>query len=87
MVNRALFVIDVIGDMNAIKEANTLGIPVVAIVDTNANPTLVDYVIPGNDDAIKGVQLLLDYVRAAIAEGATSTKTVEKAEKTDSKEK
>ncbi|PIZ61223.1 30S ribosomal protein S2 [Candidatus Saccharibacteria bacterium CG_4_10_14_0_2_um_filter_41_11] len=83
----ALFVIDVIGDMNAIKEANTLGIPVVAIVDTNANPTLVDYVIPGNDDAIKGVQLLLDYVRAAIAEGATSTKTVEKAEKTDSKEK
>jgi len=83
----AVFVIDVIGDMNAIKEANTLGIPVVAIVDTNANPTLVDYVIPGNDDAIKGVQLLLDYVRAAIAEGATSTKTVEKAEKTDSKEK
>lgn len=83
----AVFVIDVIGDMNAIKEANTLGIPVVAIVDTNANPTLVDYVIPGNDDAIKGVQLLLDYVRAAIAEGAISTKTVEKAEKTDSKEK
>ena len=82
----ALFVIDVIGDMNAIKEANTLGIPVVAIVDTNANPTLVDYVIPGNDDAIKGVQLILDYVRAAIAEGATSNKTVETIEKTDTKE-
>ncbi len=82
----ALFVIDVIGDMNAIKEANTLGIPVVAIVDTNANPTLVDYVIPGNDDAIKGVQLILDYVRVAIAEGATSNKTVETIEKTDTKE-
>ena len=82
----ALFVVDVIGDMNAIKEANTLGIPVVAIVDTNANPTLVDYVIPGNDDAIKGVQLILDYVRAAIAEGATSNKTVETIEKTDTKE-
>ncbi|MEI7918056.1 MAG: 30S ribosomal protein S2 [Candidatus Saccharibacteria bacterium] len=82
----ALFVIDVIGDMNAIKEANTLGIPVVAIVDTNANPTLVDYVIPGNDDAIKGVQLILDYVRAAIAEGAVSNKTVETIEKTDTKE-
>ena len=82
----ALFVIDVIGDMNAIKEAKTLGIPVVAIVDTNANPTLVDYVIPGNDDAIKGVQLILDYVRAAIAEGATSNKTVETIEKTDTKE-
>ena len=83
----ALFVIDVIGDMNAIKEAKTLGIPVVAIVDSNANPTLVDYVIPGNDDAIKGVQLILDYVRAAIAEGATSNKPVEKAEATDKKEK
>ena len=82
----ALFVVDVIGDMNAIKEANTLGIPVVAIVDTNANPTLVDYVIPGNDDAIKGVQLILDYVRVAIAEGATSNKTVETIEKTDTKE-
>ncbi len=82
----AVFVIDVIGDMNAIKEANTLGIPVVAIVDTNANPSLVDYVIPGNDDAIKGVQLILDYVRAAIAEGATTNKTVETTEKTDTKE-
>lgn len=84
----ALFVIDVIGDMNAIKEANTLGVPVVAIVDTNADPSLIDYVIPGNDDAIKGVQLLLDYVRAAIADGATtSKKTVEKVEETDTKEK
>ncbi|HUC96548.1 MAG TPA: 30S ribosomal protein S2 [Candidatus Saccharimonadales bacterium] len=66
----ALLIIDVIGDANAIKEAKTLGIPVVAIVDTNADPTLIDYVIPGNDDAIKGVQLILDYVSAAIAEGA-----------------
>lgn len=65
----ALLVIDVIGDANAIKEAKTLGIPVVAIVDTNADPTLIDYVIPGNDDAIKGVQLILDYVTSAIAEG------------------
>jgi small subunit ribosomal protein S2 len=84
----ALFVIDVIGDANAIKEANTLGVPVVAIVDTNANPTPVDYIIPGNDDAIKGVQLILDYVRQAISEGAVSQKTVEeKIEKTDVKEK
>ena len=72
----ALFVIDVIGDSNAIKEARTLGVPVVAIVDTNADPTLVDYVIPGNDDAIKGVQLLLDYVAAAIREGKGVEKTV-----------
>jgi small subunit ribosomal protein S2 len=72
----ALFVVDVIGDMNAIKEAKTLGIPVIALVDTNADPSLIDYVIPANDDAIKGVQLLLDYVKAAIAEGMGSAKVV-----------
>jgi small subunit ribosomal protein S2 len=70
----ALLVIDVIGDTNAIKEAKTLGVPVVAIVDTNADPTMIDYVIPGNDDAIKGVQLILDYVSSAIAEGTHAVK-------------
>ena len=66
----AVFVIDVLADTNAIKEAKTLGVPVVAVVDTNANPDGIDYVIPANDDAIKGLQLLLDYVTAAVAEGA-----------------
>ena len=80
-----VFIADVIGDMNAIKEANVLGVPVVAIVDTNADPSLVDYVIPGNDDAIKGVQLMLDYVRQAIAEGLGAAKAT--SEKTDSEEK
>ena len=65
----ALFLIDVIGDTNAIKEAKNLGVPVVAVVDTNANPSEIDYVIPGNDDAIKGVSLILDYVAQAIAAG------------------
>lgn len=73
----AVFIVDVIGDLNAIKEAKTLGIPVVAVVDTNADPSLIDYVIPGNDDAIKGVQLLLDYVSAAISEGAGTQKVVD----------
>ena len=84
-----LFVIDVIGDSNAIKEAKTLGIPVIALVDSNADPSLIDYVIPGNDDAIKGVQLILDYVRAAIAEGAGSVKAAvdAAAEKVTTKEK
>jgi len=72
----ALFVVDVIGDMNAIKEAKTLGIPVVAVVDTNADPSLIDYVIPGNDDAIKGIQLLLDYVSSAITKGTGSAKVL-----------
>ncbi|HRQ86852.1 MAG TPA: 30S ribosomal protein S2, partial [Candidatus Saccharibacteria bacterium] len=69
----ALFVIDAIGDMNAIKEAKTLGIPVIALVDTNADPSLIDYVIPGNDDAIKGVKLILDYVTKAVKEGLSAT--------------
>jgi small subunit ribosomal protein S2 len=74
----AVIVIDVITDANAIKEAKTLGVPVVGVVDTNADPTPIDYVIPGNDDAIKGVSLLLDYFAAAVAEGAGSVKTEEK---------
>ena len=60
-----VIVLDTIEDANAIKEARVLGVPVVAIVDTNANPSLVDYVIPGNDDAIKGLSLLLDYFAQA----------------------
>ncbi len=65
-----VIVTDVITDANAVREANVLGVPVVALVDTNADPTPVDYVIPANDDAIKGLQLLLDYFVAAVAEGA-----------------
>lgn len=74
----AIVVLDVITDANAVKEAKTLGVPVVGVVDTNANPSLIDYVVPGNDDAIKGLQLLLDYFIAAVAEGAGTVKTEEK---------
>lgn len=76
----AVVIVDVIGDMNAIKEAKTLGIPVVALADSNADPSLVDYVIPGNDDALKAVKLILDYISQAVAAGKGVTK-VEKAEK------
>ena len=65
----ALIVVDACQDKNAIKEANTLKIPVFAITDTNVDPTNIDYVIPANDDAIKAVQLILDYFTAAIKEG------------------
>ncbi len=61
---------DIISDANAVREAKKLGVPVIGLVDTNANPDDVDYVIPGNDDAIKGLSLLLDYFVAAVAEGA-----------------
>ena len=66
----ALIVLDTLVDVNAVREAKNLGIPVVGVVDTNANPDLVDYAIPGNDDAIKGISLLLDYFAAAVREGA-----------------
>ena len=58
-----------IQDKNAIKEAKTLGIPVFAIADTNVDPTVVEYPIPANDDAIKSVQTILDYFVAAIKDG------------------
>lgn len=63
----AVIVDDVTVDANAIREAKTLGVPVVGIVDTNANPTGIDYVIPANDDAIKGLSLLFDYFAQAAA--------------------
>lgn len=65
----AVFVTDVLEDINAVREARKLGVPVIAVVDTNADPSLIDYVIPGNDDAIKGLKLLLDYVVQAVKEG------------------
>ena len=65
----AVIVADACEDKNAIKEVNTLGIPVFAICDTNVDPTNINYVIPANDDAIKSVQLILDYMVAAIKEG------------------
>lgn len=68
-----LFVTDAIADANAIKEANTLNIPVVAIVDTNVNPEGIDFIVPANDDAIKGVKLILDYVVSAVQEGAAAS--------------
>ena len=65
----AVFVSDVTNDINAVREAKKLGVPVVAIVDTNADPTLVAYPIPANDDAIKTIQLIVDYIQAAIETG------------------
>ena len=58
----ALFVVDVCREANAVKEAKRLGIPVVAIVDTNADPDPVDYVIPGNDDSVRGIQLIVEKI-------------------------
>lgn len=65
---QALVIVDPRKEENAIKEARILGIPVFGIVDTNCDPDLVDYVIPGNDDAVRAVKLLLGVLTNAIAE-------------------
>ncbi|MHC1721232.1 MAG: 30S ribosomal protein S2 [Clostridiaceae bacterium] len=65
----ALFVVDPRKEKNAISEAKILGIPVVAIVDTNCDPDEVDYVIPGNDDAIRAVKLITSKMADAVIEG------------------
>lgn len=65
----AMFVLDVVNDINAVREARKLGIKIVALVDTNADPTLVDYPVPCNDDAIKTIQLITDYLKQAIVAG------------------
>ncbi len=65
----AIFVVDPNAERIAVQEANVLGIPVIAITDTNCNPDGVDYVVPGNDDAIKSVTLFADYFADSIIEG------------------
>ena len=65
----ALFVIDTNQEHNAVHEANRLGIPVVAVVDTNCDPDLVDYPIPGNDDAIRAIKLFTSRVADSVLEG------------------
>lgn len=73
----AVFVVDVNDEMNAIKEARKLGIPIVAVVDTNADPSLVNYPIPANDDAIKSLQVITEYIVAAIESGKGKIKKTE----------
>ncbi|MEW8397975.1 MAG: 30S ribosomal protein S2, partial [Candidatus Thiodiazotropha sp.] len=68
----ALFIIDVGHEKNAVAEASKLGIPVIGVVDTNNDPDGIDYVIPGNDDAIRAIQLYVQGASAAILEGRAS---------------
>lgn len=70
----AMFVVDVLKERIAVAEANRLGIPVFAIVDTNSNPNDIDFVIPANDDASKSIELILDTVCSAMNEGLEERK-------------
>ncbi|MBQ9966410.1 MAG: 30S ribosomal protein S2, partial [Clostridia bacterium] len=85
----AMFVVDLRKEKNAIAEAKKLGIPVVAIVDTNCDPDEADYVIPGNDDAIRAIKLIAQAMANAVIEGrqgeqlSVSDETVEASEQVD----
>jgi len=79
----ALFVVDPRKEKIAIEEAKKLGIPVVAIVDTNCDPEDVDFVIPGNDDAIRAVKLIASTIANAIIEGKQGTDALPVAEATE----
>jgi small subunit ribosomal protein S2 len=76
----ALFVVDSNNETIAVKEARKLGIPVVAVVDTNCDPTLVDYIIPGNDDALRAIRLFTSKVADSIVEGVQMSGDKQQAE-------
>jgi small subunit ribosomal protein S2 len=71
----------VVHDTNAVREAIKMNIPIVAVVDTNADPTGIKYPIPANDDAIKAIQLIVDYIQSAIETGKAKAKQT--SDKTD----
>jgi small subunit ribosomal protein S2 len=79
----AVFVVDITHDVNAVREAAKMGVPVVAMVDTNADPTSVKYPIPCNDDAIKAIELIVSYVQQAVEAGKAKAK--QNVDKTETK--
>ena len=83
-----LFVIDPMQEAIAISEARKLGIPVVAVVDTNCNPEIIDYPIPGNDDAIRAISLFANVIASAVIEGQNEAgkETLAKSESSDEAE-
>lgn len=78
----AIVIVDVIKESSALKEAMTMGVPVVALVDTNSDPSGINYVIPANDDAPQSIAVLLGYLQEAVVQGKQqfSAKKIEKAE-------
>ena len=72
----AVVVVDVTKEQSAVREAVSVGIPIVAIVDTNADPSLIDYVIPANDDSPQSIGVIIDYLGAAVLKGKEAAKKV-----------
>ena len=84
--NLGSIVVDIMREHIAVTEAKKLGIPVFGIVDTNSDPRKVDFVIPGNDDASKSIDMILSIVSASVKEGLSQKKSSEKAAKEESAE-
>jgi len=83
----ALVVVDVEKEQSAVKEAVIMGIPVVAIVDTNGDPSLVDYVVPANDDAPQAISVILNYLAQAVSKGEEIAKEKKKLHKEEERAK
>ena len=81
----AVFIVDAVRELNAVKEATRLQIPIVAITDTNADPDPIDYVIPGNDDSVRGIELIVEGLVKVVkaANDEYSAKAAEEAQKRD----
>lgn len=79
----ALFVVDPNNERIAVQEARVLGIPVVAVTDTNCDPDGVDYVVPGNDDALKSLKLFVEYFANSVVEGSSAARSKGKLESKD----
>jgi len=83
----AIFIVDILKEHIAVEEARKLNIPIIAMVDTNSNPKLVDFPIPANDDATKSISIILDAITGAIKEGLEDRKTMkEKGSEEEGKE-
>ena len=84
----AIFVVDGITEMIAIKEAKTLDIPTFGIIDSNTNPNVVDFPIPANDDSVKCIKLIMDYITGSLNEttGRGKNDADESLEKDENKE-
>ncbi len=76
----AIFIVDPSNEKIAVLEANKLKIPIVAITDTNCDPDGIEYVIPGNDDALKSISIFTEYITNAVSEGMNASKKAKKAE-------
>ncbi len=76
----AIFVVDMLQDNTAVREARKINVPVIGLADSNVDPELADYPIPANDDATKTINLILDYVQKAIEDGKTKIKEAPEAE-------